>query len=459
MITSRKWPRRLAQIAAGVITIAVALFGLWAVDTARRSLQAQLDPAGYSLSAAHRLARSSTDGAIETLQSRLRQDPNDQPAYTQLGAAYLQKARETGDPTYYGKAESALLRALELNPDDFLAIAQMGALSLARHDFRQALDRGQKAHAISPETVLIYGVIGDAQVELGEYDAALETFQTMVDLRPDLSSYSRASYMRELYGDVDGAIEAMQRAVQAGGPNAENTNWTRVQLGHLYFNSGRLEEAEAEYKRALAAYPGYVHAEAGLARTQAARREYGVAIQLYGDVVNRMPLPEYVIALGDVYEAAGRSVEARQQFDLVRAIEQLYLSNGVDTDLEMALFAADHGQAIDEALVRARRAFEKRPTIYAADTLAWTLSQAGQHEAAYELAQQALRLGTRDALLLFHAGMIAYRLGRAAEAQSYLEQAVTINPNFSVRYGGQAQDTLAALRRANATANVSNHYP
>jgi len=454
-MTSCKWRRSLIQIAAGIAVVATVLFGLWAVDTARHHVQARLDPAGYSLSVANRLARSSTDGAIETLQARLRQDPDAQQAYTQLGAAYLQKARETGDPTYYGKAEGVLLRALEMKPDDFLAMAQMGALSLARHEFHQALDWGQKAHAISPDTVLIYGVIGDAQVELGEYDAALETFQTMVDLRPDLSSYSRASYMRELHGDVDGAIEAMQWAVQAGGPNLENTNWTRVQLGHLYFNSGRLVEAEAEYQRALAAYPGYIHAMAGLARVRAARGEYDAAIPMYTDVVNRMPLPEYVIALGDLYEVAGRRPEAQQQFDLVRAIERLYLANGVDTDLEMALFQADHnqGQNLDETLARARRAFEKRPTIYGADVLAWALYQDGQYAEAYELSQQALWLGTKDALLFFHAGMIAYRLGNRAEAQATLEQALALNPNFSLRYRDMARSTLAALRQSATTSD------
>ena len=208
-------------------------------------------------------------------------------------------------------------------------MAQRGALPRPRHEFRQALDWGQKAHAISPETVLIYGVIGDAQVELGEYDAALETFQRMVDLRPDLSSYSRASYVRELYGDVEGAIEAMQRAVQAGGPTAENTNWTRVQLGHLYFNSGRLDQAEAQYQFALEAYPDYVHALAGLARVHAARREYDEAIKLYAVVVNRMPLPEYVIAVGDVYAAAGRTVEAQPQFALEGGVEGAYLGDDV----------------------------------------------------------------------------------------------------------------------------------
>jgi len=304
----------------------------------------------------------------------------------------------------------------------------------------------------------IYGVIGDAQTELGMYDDALHTVQTMVDLRPDLSSYSRASYVRELHGNVAGAIEAMQDAVQAGGPNAENTNWTRVQLGNLYFNSGRLAEAETQYNEALASYPGYVHAVAGLARVHAARREYDEAIKRYSDVVNRFPLPEYVIALGDVYEAAGRVREAQQQFDLVRAIEQLYIANGVDTDLETALFEADHAQDQDmnEILARARRALAKRSTIYAKDVMAWALYQAGQYAAAYDFSRQALQLGTKDALLLFHAGLIAERLGLGTEAQSDLSQALSINPNFSVRYRDLAQRTLSILRQSSATSGFAD---
>jgi len=290
------------------------------------------------------------------------------------------------------------------------------------------------------------------------YADALHTVQTMVDMRPDLSSYSRASYVRELHGDVTGAIEAMQDAVQAGGPNAENTNWTRVQLGNLYFNSGRLAEAETQYNEALASYPGYVHAVAGLARVHAARREYDEAIKRYSDVVNRFPLPEYVIALGDVYEAAGRVREAQQQFDLVRAIEQLYIANGVDTDLETALFEADHAQDqdINEILARAQRALAKRSTIYAKDVMAWALYQAGQYAAAYEFSRQALQLGTQDALLLFHAGLIAERLGLSAEAQSDLSQALSINPNFSVRYRDLAQRTLSILRHSSATSGFAD---
>jgi tetratricopeptide (TPR) repeat protein len=401
-------------------------------------------------------AGASTDRLIEQLQARLKSAPNSWQAYSQLGVAYLQKARETGDPAYYPKVESVLQKALALQPGDYVATAALGALELARHQFRSALEWGERARQINPQRAYAYGVVVDAQVELGRYDEAVETLQAMVDLRPDLSSYSRVSYLRELHGDLDGAIDAMQWAVEAGGPSAENTHWTRVQLGHLLFQTGQLDRAETHYRQALAADPGYAHALAGLARVHVARGEYEAAITMYSDVVNRMPLPEYVIALGDVYEAAGRKAEAQQQFDLLRAIERLYRANGVDTDLEMALFEADHAGAdrLDEALARARRAFEQRRTIYAADVLAWTLHQSGQRDAAYAMSRQALRLGTQDALVLFHAGMIAYRAGHAGEAQAHLERALAVNPNFSLRYSDAARSALAALRQS---AMIDNH--
>jgi tetratricopeptide (TPR) repeat protein len=442
----QSWRRPLTSLGLRIVVVGAILFGVqYVYMTQMRQTQID-DSAGYDAMVADVQASSSTNNRVETLQEQLKQNPDDQRAYVLLGAAYLQKVRETGDPIYYSKTEQALGRALDLQPDDFAAMIQMGALSLARHQFREALDWGEKAHAISPGTALIYGVIGDAQIELGQYDAALETFQTMVDLRPDLSSYSRASYIRELRGDVEGAIEAMQRAVQAGGPNAENTNWTRVQLGNLYFNSGNLAKAEAQYNQALALYPGYIHAIASLARVHAARGEYDEAIQLYTDATNRIPLPEYVIALGDVYEAAGRNQEAQKQFDLVRAMERLYAANGVDTDLEMALFNADHDQNLNETLALARKAFANRPSIYGADVLAWTLYKTGNYTEAHKYSEEALRLGTKDALKLFHAGMIALKLGDKVKASEYLEQALTINPHFSILYADEARRTLETLQ-------------
>jgi tetratricopeptide (TPR) repeat protein len=441
------WRRPLTNLGIRIAVVGAILFGVQYVYMTHIRPAQLNDSAEYDATLAESQASSSTDNRVETLQARLKQNPDDERAYVLLGAAYLQKVRETGDPTYYGKTEEALTRALDLQPDDFAAMIQMGALSLARHQFREALAWGEKARVISPGTVLTYGVIGDAQVELGQYDAALETFQTMVDLRPDLSSYSRASYIRELHGDVEGAIDAMQRAVQAGGPNAENTNWTRVQLGNLYFNSGKLAEAEAQYNQALALYPGYIHAIAGLARVHAARGEYDEALKLYIDATNRIPLPEYVIALGDVYEAAGRNQEAQQQFDLVRVMERLYAANGVDTDLEMALFNADHDQNLNETLALARKAYATRPSIHGADALAWALYKTGNYTEAQKYSEKALQLGTKDALKLFHAGMIALKLGDKVKASDYLDQALTINPYFSILYADQARKTLETLQK------------
>jgi pentatricopeptide repeat protein len=322
----------------------------------------------------------------------------------------------------------------------------LGLLALSRHQFREALEWGEQAHQLNPQAAHIYGVIGDAYVELGRYRDAWDTFQKMVDRRPDLSSYSRVSYARELTGDIPGAIKAMEHALDAGGPYAENTNWTRVQLGHLYFNSGDLSGAEAEYRKVLARSPNFVHAQAGLARVMAGKDRYAEAIAIYGEVVEMIPLPEYVIALGDVHRAAGHSQEAARLYALVRIQQRLYQANGVNTDLEMALFDADHDQDLDSALTRARQEYQRRSSIWAADVLAWTLYKSGAHQEALVYSQEALKLGTKDALLLFHAGMINYQLGNLQEARALLEQALSINAYFSVLYQDQAVGTLEELR-------------
>jgi tetratricopeptide (TPR) repeat protein len=442
----RWWQRPLTNLGICIAVVGAILFGVQFVSMTYLHQTQINDSAGYDAMAVENQVLSSSDNQMETLQERLKQNPDDQRAYVLLGAAYLQKVRETGDPTYYGKTEEALTRALDLQSDDFAAMIQMGALALSRHQFHEALIWGEKARAISPGTALIYGVIGDAQIELGQYDAALDTFQTMVDLRPDLSSYSRASYVRELHGDIPGAIEAMQRAVQAGGSNAENTNWARVQLGYLYLNSGDVVEAEAQFNEALAFYPGYVHAIAGLGRVRAAQGKTDEAIKLLNQAVGIIPMPDFVITLGDLYQTTGQQKAASQQYKLVTTIEKLYRANGVDSDLEIALFNADHDQNLNETLALARKAYVNRPSIYGADVLAWTLYKTGNYTEAQKYSEDALRLGTKDALKLFHAGMIALKLDDKTKAQGYLEQALTINPHFSILYANVARKTLETLQ-------------
>ena len=390
---------------------------------------------------------ASIDDQIQTLQDQLRNNPNHWQAYSQLGLAYLQKARETGDPTYYQKTEEALDKALSFQSDDYVSISAKGALSLARHEFVSALEWGERAKKINPDRTYAYGVIADAQIELGRYPEAVETLQTMVDLRPDMSSFSRISYIRELHGDIPGALDMMQRAVDSGTPNTENTAWARTQLGNLYFNTGDLDQAELEYERTLQDRPNYVYAIAGQGRVHAARGDMKSAIKLLNQAVTIIPMPEFVITLGDLYQVTGQTDMANQQYKLLATIEKLYRANGVDMDMEIALFNADHNQNREGTITLARKAFANRPSIQCADALAWVLYKNGQYEEAQKYSTQALQLGTKDALKLFHAGMIAHALHNDEQAQIYLEQALAINPHFSILFSAQAQKTLLSIQQ------------
>lgn len=361
-----------------------------------------------------------------------------------VGLAELQLARETADPSHYARAEEALRRALEVDPDNVEALIGQGTLALARHDFSDALEIGERALLLNDSIARVYGLIGDAQVELGRYDQALVTVQHMVDLRPDLASYSRVSYLRELHGDLPGAIQAMQLAVSAGGPTAENTEYVRVQLGNLFFAVGDLAAAENAFTTSLAHLPGFVPATAGLAHVRAAQGRLADAIELYRDASERVPLPELVVALGEAYEAAGRAAEARDQYALAGAMQALFEANGVQTDLDLAAFFADHGDS-RRAAELARAAYARTPSIRAADVLSWALLKAGAIEEAARYADEALRLGSQDARILFHAGLIAEAAGQADQARLRLAGALELNPSFSPLYAPVAVEALARL--------------
>jgi tetratricopeptide (TPR) repeat protein len=437
--------RSLNRVIILVFITVIIIIGSWRLTSARDLPSSLEDVYGYLADSTSRTS-ASTDTQIRTLQDRLQTNPDDWQAYSQLGLAYLQKARETGDPTYYQKTEEALDKALGFEPGDYASISAMGALALARHEFPSALEWGERALKINPDRVYAYGVIADAQIELGRYAEAIETLQIMVNLRPDMSSYSRISYVRELHGDTEGALEMMQRAVDSGVPNAENTAWVRTQLANLYFNNGDLEQAELQYQWTLQNRPDYVYAMAGLGRVRAAQGEMDEATELLSQAVAMMPVPEFVITLGDLYQASGQQEAAEEQYKLVEVIEKLYRANGVDMDMEIALFHADRDQKLDETVALARKAYTNRPSIHAADVLAWALYKTGKYDEAWKHSEEALQLETKDALKFFHAGMIAFALGEEAQAREYLERALAINPHFSILYAEEARKTLETLQ-------------
>jgi tetratricopeptide (TPR) repeat protein len=446
------YPRLLVATLAAVALISGVLNIRPALESVSgASAIAPSEPSAIeTLTGAPERPQTALDVRIESLQETLRGDDERAagPAATMLGQAYLQKARETGEPGYYPKAETLFRQALAGDGNDVEAIVGLGTLALARHEFAAALDWGERARARAPYHAAAFGVIADAQVELGRYDEAVETVQAMVDLRPDLSSYSRVSYLRELLGDREGALVAMEQAVTAGSGYVENVAWARVQLGNLRFDGGDLARAASEYASALAALPGYAPGLAGQARAAAATGDLDRAAELYAEAVRSIPLPEFVAAYGDVLSAAGRQDEATAQYALVAAIQQLYAANGVDTDLELALYTADHGRPEDlpRTVEQAQAAVATRPSIVAWDVLAWTLYRNGDLDRAAAASKEALRLGTRNAPMQFHAGMIAAARGETAAAITFLESALELNPHFSVRYAPEAHATLERLR-------------
>jgi tetratricopeptide (TPR) repeat protein len=437
--------RRRLLIAGAAAAIAAAALSLG--DAFRGgSVQAASPPAPRASADGVLLAANTGSRSIATtvaqLQARLRLNPGDARAYSLLGLAYEQRARETGDPTYYPKADGALHRALALRPGDLVAIGGLGSLALSRHRFREALSLGRKAVRISPTTALTYGIVGDALVELGRYRAAFRAFDTMAQLKPGLASYARISYGRELLGQTTGAIQAMQMAVDAATSEPEPTAWTHWQLGKLYWSVGRAQAAAREYRISLAAFPGYVYALDALAQVQAARGRTAAAIALERRAVNRMPLPQFVAQLGDLYRAEGELALARRQYALVGVIHRLFVANGVKADLETALFDVDHGIRLGHALRLARRAHAERPSIDGDDVLAWALARNGRCAEALGWSRQALHLGTLDALKLFHRGMIERCLGDRAVGNAFLHRALGLNPHFSIFWAPVARRAL-----------------
>ena len=380
-----------------------------------------------------------TAAEVAALERKVAAEPDDAEALVQLGLAYQQRARETADPTYYPRSEAALRRGLRLGGDRLTIFTGLASLAASRHRFEDALAFARHAQRLAPVNATVDAVLGDASVELGRYRQAFAAFDRMARLKPSLAAYVRVAYARELLGRPAGGIDAMRMAVAAGSGNAENTAWTLTQLGTLEFDTGHVEAATRAYRQALERLPGYVHALAGLGRVDAARGELLRAASFYRRAVAKVPLPQYVIALGDVEHAAGREGAARRAYALVGAIERLFRANGVRTELETALFDLDHHRDVRSALTRARAAFIAAPSINAEDVLAWALYRNGNCVAAERHSSRALRLGTRDALKLFHRGMIERCLGHAGASRAFLDEALAINPHFSLLYAPTAR--------------------
>ena len=382
---------------------------------------------------------ASTAAEITKLEHAVDANASDGKSLVLLGYGYQQRWRETADASYLPRSEAALRRALKLDDGDALAVTGLGSLALTRHEFRTALALGHRARRLAPFSSRPYGVIGDANLELGRYAAAFEAFEKMSALKPNIASYARIAYARELIGHRDAAIAAMTLALDAAGGQPEPSAWANVELGKLYLARGDLRVAERHFRGALELFPGYVYANDQLARVEAARGHFGNAIALERRVIDAVPLPQFVSELGDLYARAGRPKQAQQQVRVVRAIDQLLQANGIRTDLEMTVFDADHRIGTATLVARARAARAGRPSILGDDALAWALARTGRCGEARAWSTRAMRLGTQDASLFFHRAEIERCLGNTSGASAWARKALDANPSFSARFAPVAR--------------------
>lgn len=381
---------------------------------------------------------------IPTLQNRLRRTPKDHRGWSTLTLAYVEQARITADPTYYGKADKALARAARLAPADAVMLTARAALENARHDFRAALVAADRALAVNAYSAAANAYRADALTELGRYGQARRAALRADDLDPGPSTFARLSYAAELRGDLDEATRLMRLSRNAAGTSAASFAFAAYHLGELARIQGDLRSAGRHYASALAADKTFMPAYAGRARLAVARGDLASAERDYAEVVRRLPLQEYLVELGELYLATGRPELARQQFEVSAATAALAKGNGVLVDLETAFFEADHGSP-RAALEAAQAEWDYRQSVFSADALAWALHKNGRDRAALPYARAATRLGTPDARMIYHRGAIEAALGMDAAARGHLRASLAIDNGVAPWREGLARDLLRGL--------------
>jgi tetratricopeptide (TPR) repeat protein len=370
--------------------------------------------------------------------------PGDWQSWAQLGLAQVQLARVTYDPRYYPLAEAALHRSLSVQPTgNAAAQTGLGALAAARHDFRGALVFARRAVAADSYSADAYGVLTDADVELGRYPEATDAVQRMLDLRPDTGSFSRASYLFELRGDVPRATALMQKArVVAADPG--DITFTLQHLGELAFGAGDLTTAAAHYSEGLERQPGQPALLADRAKVEAARGDLPAALADLRAATATLPTVDHLVTLSDTLTAAGDPAAAARADDLVRISTRLPGATPASTDIDLILFDADHGDPAT-AVAKGKALLAARPGVPVETAYGWALHAAGRDREAIAHANRGLRLGTRDARSHYYRGMIRLALHDRAGARADLAEALKINPYFSLRYAPAARAALAKL--------------
>ncbi|HEY0459415.1 MAG TPA: tetratricopeptide repeat protein [Pyrinomonadaceae bacterium] len=384
---------------------------------------------------------TATTDTVRFLEDRIRRDPDDFIAHNKLASEYLQKVRETGDVTFLNLALRAARASLSILPAEQNkgGLTVLAQAEFSSHDFAAARDHALKLTQIEPNKSYSYQILGDALLELGNYEEAEKAFRQMEKLGSlqgltQTATKQRLARTAFLRGDHAGAqkhfANALKLAQNLPVPPRETVAWCEWQLGETAFSVGDYKTAEKNYRAALETFPGYFRALASLGRVRAASGDLAGAIEQYERTVRILPDPNFVAALGDLYKLAGREDDARKQYELVEQIGNLSALNGTIYNRQLALFYADHDLKAEEAYRLAAKEYEVRRDIYGADALAWTALKAGKIVEAQTAIKDALRLGTKDAKILYHAALIAETAGDKTAARNYFKQAAALNPQF-----------------------------
>jgi tetratricopeptide (TPR) repeat protein len=390
--------------------------------------QGALSPAERNMAAAHKV---------------IDKNPKNFEAYNALALALSRRARETSDVAYYTQAEEALKKSFEISPNNFDGERTEVWLLLGRHEFAAALEKAKQLNKKMPDDIMLYGFLTDANVELGNYNEAEKAAQWMLDLRPgNLPGMTRAAYLRELFGDVDGSIELMNMAYQSTPPSeAEDRAWILSQIGHLQLTSGKVAEADATLQQALATFPGYHYALGNLAKVRIEQKRYEDAVNLLDQRYDAARHAENLYDLAEALELAGRADEARKAFAEFETKSLLESVRADNSNRELIFYYTDHAHLPAKALEVAQAEYARRHDVFTLDAYAWALHVNGRDAEARKQIEAALAVGIRDAKMLRHAGEIALAAGDHTAAERYLLDSAKMNAPGS----SKARELLASL--------------
>ena len=386
-----------------------------------------------------------TDDRIALYEGWVAGDPVNTANQTLLAGAYIQKTRETTDFSYLDRASKIIDRILAAK-NDYEALRLRNLIELNRHHFAKVIEYAGEMTRTAPSDPQTWGSLGDALMESGQYEPARAAFEKMLSIRPNLFSYNRMAYFRFINGDVEGGVAMMTDAVKAGARYPENKSWCLVELGNMYFKTGRWAEAERAYNEAIELFPSSHAAHAALAGVQAAQGNIPQAIASYKRAQSITPMVQYAGALHDLYTDAGKKTEARQQAEMVDLVAKLEEAAGQKANRTLALIYANQDRNPAKSLELAEADLQVRQDVFTYDAYAWALFKNKRYDEAWKASEKAMKLGTPEAMFYYHAGLIANARAEAAASKQLLEKALKLNPGFDVRQAAVARKVLLILQ-------------